>query len=104
KHSSSPLNTWDKEAELLVPKRVVPGFLTLKTLPQSVKEKCKWGPGYQVLVEPIMWVDGKRNLLQISRLLRQEVGEADTKDLVDCFKFLERYGYVKMRRKKCRET
>lgn len=103
KYSYPPLNSWDKEAALLVPERVVPGFLTLKTLPQSVKEKCKWGPGYQVLVEPIMWVDGKRNLLQISRLLRQEVGEAEPENLIDCFKFLERYGYVKLRRKECPE-
>lgn len=88
------------QAMALVPERGVPGILTLETLPASVRYTNPWGPGYQVLIAPILWVDGQRSIYEIARLVEQENGRADLSDLRKCFKFLEKHGYVRLREKK----
>ena len=96
---SKKLTSLEKKASKMIPKRLIPGILTLQTLPEEMKDSCKWGPGYQVLVKPILWTDGKRNILEIAELLHLETNrEIDLKDLVDCYEFLEKYGYVKIKR------
>lgn len=90
----------EERAMALVPERLVPGILTLETLPASVRYTNAWGPGYQVLIAPIMWVDGKRSIYEIARLVEQETGRADLRDLLKCFRFLAQHGYVRLREKK----
>ena len=87
----------EKRASHMIPTRLIPGILTLQTLPEEIKDNCKWGPGYQVLAKPILWTDGKRSLLEIARLLHLETNtETDLKDLIECYEFLEKYGYVRI--------
>jgi len=95
--ASRELTALEKKAASMVPRRLVPGILTLETLPEEAKKKCRWGPDYHVLVEPILWTDGTRNLLEISRKVRLETGEEqDLGDFIECFKFLEKHGYVEV--------
>ncbi len=84
----------------LVPRRLVPGLLTLESLPDEARYTCPWGPGYQVLANRIMWTDGKRSIWDIHRRLRHETGASDIQDLVDSFLFLEKYGYVAIDRRR----
>jgi hypothetical protein len=87
-----------KEAARLVPIRRIPGLLTLHTLPEEARANCRWGPGYHALLQPILWTDGKRSILEIARAIYCETGETpDLKDLIDSFRFLEQYGYVSLK-------
>jgi len=52
------------------------------------------------LETPTLWTDGKRNLLEIAQLVEQEKGKVDLRDLIQCYKFLEKHGYMKIRRRK----
>ena len=88
----------ERQAMRMVPERLMPGILTLEALPEKVRYTCKWEPGYQVLTTPILWTDGKRSLYEIAQLVEQETGKVDLPDLIACFKFLEKHGYVKVHR------
>lgn len=90
----------EAKAMRLVPERLIPGILTLETLPEDVRYTARWLPGYQVLTTPILWVDGQRSIYDIARLVEQETGTADVQDLVECFLFLEKHGYVKLHRRR----
>ena len=51
-----------------------------------------------ILDPAIYWSDGKRNLLEIAKLVRQEVGQIDLKFLLGYFGTLEKYGLIKIER------
>ena len=94
------LTALERRASSIVPRRLVPGLLTLETLPEDAKEECRWGPDYQVLGPPILWSDGERDVLEISRRMAQETGApVDLKDLIECFEFLAEYGFVEISRR-----
>ena len=88
------LSSIEKKAIQLVPERLIPGILTLETLPKKIRYNNPWGPDYQVLLSEVMWVDGKRSICDIHKKLEQETGSSDLKKLIECFRFLEKYGYV----------
>ena len=44
-------------------------------------------------VTALYWCDGKRNLAEVIRLTKVEIGPRDF-DFVGYFRFLERHGYV----------
>ena len=89
----------ERKAASMVPTRIVPGILTLETLPEKVNLNCRWGPRYSVLKEPSFWCNGERHLLQIHRNVTIETGkETDLADLVAAFEFLEKYGYMSIER------
>lgn len=92
------LSSIEKKAVQLIPERLIPGILTLETLPEKIRYNNPWGPDYQVLLSEVMWVDGKRSIYDIHKKLEQETGVSDLKKLIECFRFLEKYGYVKIRR------
>ncbi len=87
-----------RQAETMIPKRRTPGILTLETLDKNARYNCDWGPGYQVLINQLMWVDGKRSLLEIWRLLEQETGRTELRELINQFIFLEKHKYITISR------
>ena len=83
----------------LVPRRLVPGLLTLCTIPLQERaefnrvthgESPMWS---SVLIFGLFWADGRRNLGEIERLVRLEMGPTDI-DLIAYFRFLQRLGYI----------
>jgi hypothetical protein len=46
-----------------------------------------------VPIRALYWCDGQRNLAEVARLTRLELGPSDF-DFVGYFRFLERRGYV----------
>ncbi len=84
----------EKEAARIVPGRKIIGPLTFVTLSEEAKKKHsevrKGIPGSFVF-----WMDGKRNLLKIAKLLEQENDVIiDVEQLIKYCKFLEEHGYV----------
>ena len=94
------LSPLELQASLLVPRRTVPGLLTLETLPEKIKTKNPYGPKYQLTEIPYLWADGKRTLLDIYRADRIRNKGINLKKLLEAFTFLEKYGYIKIRRAK----
>jgi len=44
----------------------------------------------------VYWIDGVKNLLDISRLVKQEAGKVDLEFLIEYFKVIGKYGLVKV--------
>ncbi|MHC4873256.1 MAG: M28 family peptidase [Planctomycetota bacterium] len=86
------------KAAKMVPERIIQGILTLESLNKEERYSCEWGPGYQVLINSVMWIDGKRSILEIYHLLKQETGEDDIEALIKQFEFLERHVYIKIKK------
>jgi len=84
-----------EEAAKIIPERIAIGPLTFVTLPEEGKKKHaearKGIPG-----SLIYWMDGRRNLLEIAKLLEQENDVTiDVEQLTKYCKFLEEYGYIR---------
>ncbi len=88
-----------REGADLVPRRLVPGLLTLCTIPPEERaEYTRVTHGHSpmwssVLTFGLFWADGQRTLGEIQRLVELEAGPTDI-DLVAYFRFLQRLGYV----------
>jgi hypothetical protein len=91
----------EEEADGIIPERAVFGPLTLHTLPEAVRKQCPPGGGHGVYggAPVLSWVDGRRSLLEVFRLVQQDMGKTDVGNLVEHFEFLERHGYVKLKRR-----
>ncbi|MHB9027601.1 MAG: M28 family peptidase [Candidatus Latescibacterota bacterium] len=96
-----PEASWEKEAASLVPKRSIPGTLFFVEIPQAEwKEVASppvfWSAGNWAAAS-YWWVDGKRNLKEIKHLCEIEAGRPmDTFNLVNYYRFLEKYKYVEL--------
>ena len=95
------LSADEKYAASIVPKRLVIGTLTFKGLPEELRRLSRWEPAYSTeLNTPLFWIDGRRSLLEIYRLVRYETGRFDLRELIEYFSFLEKAGYVKLEKKR----
>jgi len=47
----------------------------------------------------VYWTDGVRNLLEISRLVKQEAGKVDLEFLVDYFGIINKYGLIEVEKR-----
>lgn len=83
----------------LVPVRLVPGPLTLCTLPLETQKELRgivkdkdpmWSPE---LILALYWADGRRTVSEIRRLLELELGEVAV-DFEKYFVFLHEHGYI----------
>jgi hypothetical protein len=83
----------DSEAAGIVVRRKRLGTITLDDLPQDQRERYPAAGFWGVPVSALYWCDGKRNLAEVIRLTRLEMGPQDF-DFVGYFKFLEKHGYV----------
>ena len=93
------LTELEKRASTMVPERLIPGPLTLETMPDEAKRKERWKPGWEAYFNiNLYWADGKRSLLDVYRSSIMETGPVKLEDLIDYVEFLERYGYIRLKR------
>jgi hypothetical protein len=83
----------DPEAVKIVVKRKRFGTLPLDDLPHDQWEGFPSGAWAAVPTIALYWCDGHRNLAEVIRLTRLELGPSQF-DFVGYFRFLERHGYV----------
>ena len=96
----SKLSGEEEIASGIVPERLIVGTLTFKDLPEDLRRECRWEPAYSSSLNiPLFWIDGRRSLLEIHRHVVNEVGKFDLKELIRYFRFLEKAGYVILKRK-----
>lgn len=84
------------EAGRIIPKKLIPGLLTFRNLPEPQRKEA--GESYRY-PNAMYWVDGKRTVLEIARLHRQMSGEYDPSALMKQFSALAKFGYVMLREK-----
>ena len=95
---SSELTKEEKIAENIVIERKGVGFpFSLAKVPHLQRRNK---PEPEITDTALNWADGKRDLLQIFRLLNCELGEKLSEkqfsDMIKYFKFLDKYGYLKI--------
>jgi hypothetical protein len=83
------------EASKIVVKRKRFGTLPLDDLPHEQWEGYPSGAWAAVPTIALYWCDGHRNLAEVIRLTRLELGPAEF-DFVGYFRFLARHGYVEI--------
>jgi len=83
----------DPEASKIVVRRKRMGTITLDDLPHDRREGYPAASFSGPPVTALYWCDGKRNLAEVIRLTRLEIGPVKF-DFKGYFKFLERHGYV----------
>jgi hypothetical protein len=79
----------------LVVKRKRFGTLPLDDLPQSEREGYPNGAWSPVAIAALYWCDGQRDLAEVIRLTRHELGTSKF-DFTGYFQFLARRGYVEL--------
>jgi len=68
---------------------------------ESLRELGKTHPnGRSATTLSYYWADGKRNLLEISRLVELESGKTDTEYLLGYYSYLEKMSLVKLSKNK----
>ena len=93
----------EKQAQAMIPERLVLGSLTMADLPAEARAEfaeitSQTFPYATELCSALFWADGRRSIYEIRELLAQERGRADLKFLVRFFEFLEMHGYCALRR------
>jgi hypothetical protein len=83
------------EATGMVVKRKRMGTIPLDDLAPDRREGYPSGAWDSVPILALYWCDGRRNLAEVIRLTRLELGPAKF-DFVGYFRFLERHGYVEI--------
>jgi len=81
------------DAARIVVKRKRFGTIPLDDIHPDDREGFPSGAWDGTVIAALYWCDGHRNLAEVIRLTRLELG-ADKFDFVGYFKFLERRGYV----------
>jgi hypothetical protein len=83
------------EAARIVVKRKRFGTLPLDDLPHEKWEGYPSGAWAAIPTIALYWCDGRRNLAEVARLTRLELGPTDF-DFIGYFRFLARHGYVEI--------
>jgi hypothetical protein len=92
----------EREADSLVPVRLVRGPLSLTRVPERVKEErgleCScWSHEQNA---PSYWSDGRRSIFEIQWLVGQELGtQPELEKLMSLFRTMEEYGYVTLKKR-----
>lgn len=87
----------ERRAARLVPRRRVPGPLTLEPLALRQPGDWRWSPGWSAPHNDyLIWADGARSLLEIWKSANQESGRrlTDLPTIVEYFEFLVEHGYA----------
>jgi len=82
----------EKKASRMVPKRNFVGTVTYDDLPDELRLQKSSPRWWGELGCALYWCDGKRNLLDITDLVKHELGRKV--DLVKEFEFLAEHGYI----------
>jgi aminopeptidase YwaD len=95
----------DKEAEKIIVKRVYLGPFSTRPFMKSLakKEREAWReygkkhPAARgIITTSMFWCDGKRTLLEVSKLCKNEIGSTDTEYLLEYYRIMEKAGLVKI--------
>jgi len=89
-----------EEAAHMVVKRKRFGTIPLDEVHPDDREGYPSGAWDGAVIAALYWCDGERNLADVIRLTRLELDSDDPFDFVGYFKFLERRGYVEIKRAK----
>jgi hypothetical protein len=93
------LTAAERQAQAIVPKRKTLGLpVQYVRVPRDKRQKV-----YQLeRLDALVWVDGKRSLLDIIHMVENERGEiaGDIRDYIKYFRALIRYGYLEDRNKR----
>ncbi|MBI1787749.1 MAG: M28 family peptidase [Acidobacteria bacterium] len=84
----------DREASGIVVKRKRTGTIPLDEIRPDQREGYPSGAWAAEPITALYWCDGRRNLAEVIRLTRLELGARTEFDFVGYFKFLQRRGYV----------
>ncbi len=96
----------EKEASIIVPVRKFRGPVSTrqwvgKLSPEDREAFYRFGKAHKeasgMETLAVYWSDGKRNLLEVSRLVELESGRSDLEYLIGYFRFLEKMGLVVLR-------
>ncbi len=88
-----------KQAESMVPKRLVAGPVTLEHIPTEKRRNLKIQPHWSnKWNQPLFWVDGKRSLYAVYRLSSLETGPYDLKEFIWYFKFLKKESLIDIKK------
>ncbi|MBN1291328.1 MAG: M28 family peptidase [Candidatus Latescibacteria bacterium] len=87
---------WEKEAATIIPKRFFIGMLTYDGIPvEDFMGSPRWWSSGNWAAASYWWCDGKRNVNDIKELVELEAGRPVRNfDLVEYFRFLEKYDMV----------
>ena len=90
---------WEREAATIVPLRTKIGTLTLDGIPQDQWKEAtaspRWWSARNWATASYWWCDGKRNLNEVKELVElQAGGPIRDFDLIEFFRFLEKYDLV----------
>jgi hypothetical protein len=86
-----------ERAAHIVVKRKRFGTIPLDEIHPDEREGYPSGAWDVTAIAALYWCDGQRDLEDVIRLTRLELGEANKFDFVGYFKFLERRGYVELK-------
>ncbi|MBN1682592.1 DUF4910 domain-containing protein [Candidatus Bathyarchaeota archaeon] len=95
----------EKEAKKIIVNRIFKGTLSTRSWMKKLsdKENEEWREfgkkhtdGRSIGGISLYWCDGKRNLLDVSKLCKFETGKTDTEYLVKYYKLMEKIGLVKL--------
>jgi len=91
-----PDGEWEREAATIVPKRFHVGTMSYDGIPAGeLIGSPRWWSAGNWAAASYWWCDGKRNLNDIKELVELEAGTPMRNfDLIEFFKFLEKYGMV----------
>jgi len=101
------LTATEKKAARVIPRRIYRGPISMRLVLERMsdeqrrtyRKEMERKKKFRNILDPaIYWSDGKRNLLEIAKLVRQEVGQIDLKFLLGYFGTLEKYGLIKIER------
>jgi len=101
------LTATEKNAAKISPKRIYRGPISMHLAMERMSDEQRRAyrremerkKKFRNTLDPaVYWSDGKRSLLEIAKLVRQEVGQMDLKFLLGYFETLEKYGLIKMER------
>ncbi len=84
------------EAAHIIVKRKRFGTVPLDEIHPDEREGYPSGAWDETVIAALYWCDGQRNLADVIRLTRLELGAGNKFDFVGYFKFLERKGYVEL--------
>jgi len=95
-----PKGAIEKEAAILVPRRLLPGVPSPRTRLGEMLKTTTADEEYarHVSIHALFWCDGKRSLFEIGRLVRLELGLEilDYDRFLDVFGFLQDKGFVEL--------
>lgn len=93
------ISEYKREASQIVPKRLVIGSFQMTRIPAEERRewsrKCQeWKLSGAAIQSAQLWCDGNRTVAEIEELVEGETGESNLR-LLEYFKDMERYGYVR---------